>query len=300
MKKTGLLLILAATLLVLSSSGTNEPGSCGGDGPRKSSGPPSCYAGEPPLLTTCGSSGCHDDSPINSDTALVSLNLGGADFYYSYSQQYTISINLKRTGLVRGGFQIVALQDSDISKSPGIITLTDLVRTQRIDASDPHPGGCATQDKVWIEHTLAGIDNVSGDSMQWQFNWLAPATNVGPITFYLAAIDANNDMDNTGDHVYTLTKTINAQPVSTSINQTVSENEILFYPNPVTDVLYFKLPENEAGKIKVFDATGKLVMTPNSAPAETQAISLANLPAGVYMLSYQSSSYSFGKRVVKE
>ncbi len=293
--------LLFIALLFSSLRGKNESDdSCGGDGPRKSSGPPSCYAGEPPNNTNCSASGCHQDFAANSGPALLNLYLGDSAGIYKPGETYNVTISIKRAGMAMGGFQLIALQDNDVTTTPGIISLTNPTRTQLINAANPHSGGCAPQNKTWIEHTSAGIEQVSGDSISWQFNWQAPATPVGPIIFYLAATDCNKDFDNTGDYVYTLTKTINALSINTGINQTISEDEILFYPNPVTDVLYFKLPENEVGKIKVFDGTGKLVLAQNASPSLMQQVSLAGLPAGVYMLSYQSSTLSFGKRVVKE
>src|SRR6185369_438842 len=37
----------------------------------------------------------------------------------------------------------------------------------------------------------------------FQFDWIPPSTNVGPITLYVAGNAANGDANLTGDHIYT-------------------------------------------------------------------------------------------------
>ncbi len=292
MKKLYIVFALFAAALVFSSSRTDYVEGCGDGISRKSAGPPSCYAGEPPLFTTCGSSGCHDDSPINSGTAQLHLDLGGADVNYIPGQQYTVTVLLSRTGIVRGGFQIVALQDSLPSKSPGFITLLEPVRTQRIDAAHPHPGPCSTQNKVWIEHTDTGIDSVANDTIQWRFSWLAPSVDEGSITFYLAAIDANKDLDNTGDYVYTLSKTISA--LSTSIKET-DKDVVSVFPNPASDYIRLQNLKGEQ-RISIVSSTGMVVK--EAFVSGYAVIDVSELACGVYFITNTTNQRigSFVKR----
>lgn len=291
-------LLLLVVLLSSLQAKNDSDNSWGSEGPRKSAGPPTCSAGEPTFNLTCAQAGCHQDFTLNSGPALLNLYLGDSAGIYKPGQTYSIRVSLKRTGLVMGGFQLTALWNNDANTTPGIFTLTDATRTQKVDASNSH--GCAPYYKTWIEHTAGGIEQVSGDSITWQFNWQAPFLQGGPITFYVATTDCNRDLDNTGDHVYALSRTINAPNNPTGINLPIGYDDIKFYPNPVTDALYFTLPANQQGAIKVFDVTGKLVLIQNASPSLMQQVSLAGLPAGVYMVSYQSSTLSFGKRVIKE
>ncbi len=295
---------LAFTLLFLAFIGTSlqgkneDEGDCTLPGPRKSAGPPSCFAGEPPNNTNCAASGCHEDFAVNSGPALLNLYPGDITNDYTPGQNYTITVSLVRTGMVRGGFQLTALSDNDASTTPGTITLTDANRTQLINAANPHSDGCPVQNKTWIEHTTFGIDDVANDSLSWQFRWQAPATYRGSITFYVAALDANKDLDNTGDHVYTLTKTIGHN--TTGIEPVAAEPEILVYPNPVSNWLYLGLPNGESGVIKLYDSQNKLIRSQNVQEVSTQKISLQNLPAGVYLLQYRSTNSSVVKKIVKQ
>ncbi|HWB64970.1 MAG TPA: choice-of-anchor V domain-containing protein [Chitinophagales bacterium] len=293
MKKISLSFLLLAVVLVFTSltGNSGDEGCMNLHGERKSAGPPSCYAGELPQMNTCNSSGCHEDYATNSGSARLNLYLGGADWGYHNDSTYTITVSLARAGMVRGGFQIIALQDNDITTTPGLITLTDNVRTQLVDAAHPHTGPCDTQNKVWVEHTAYGIDDISGDSITWHFTWQAPSTNVGSVTFYLASVDANKDLDCTGDYVYSLSKTIQAldTTIATSINNTGNKNLawLQISPNPLSGqaVAYYQLPsEPKDAVFVVYDLLGRLKTTSRLSTTKGSILLNANGYAnGVYL-----------------
>ncbi len=56
--------------------------------------------------------------------------------------------------------------------------------------------------RQYIEHTAAGTFIGQQNSASWTFNWTAPATDVGPVTFYAAGNQANNDGNTSGDYIY--------------------------------------------------------------------------------------------------
>jgi hypothetical protein len=61
------------------------------------------------------------------------------------------------------------------------------------------PGGNRQYIEHGIESTFAG--QTGGAS--WTFNWTAPAGDIGPVIFYAAGNQANNDGTNNGDQIYT-------------------------------------------------------------------------------------------------
>src|SRR4029079_17212748 len=60
------------------------------------------------------------------------------------------------------------------------------------------PGGA----RQYIEHTAAGTFVGQQNSASWTFNWTAPPTDIGPVTFYAAGNQANNDGNTSGDYIY--------------------------------------------------------------------------------------------------
>ncbi len=265
---------------------------------NKSAGPPSCHAGEPPNNTNC--TNCHNDGVVNTGSADVWLDLGGADTEYIPGKTYTISISVSKPGMRRAGFQCIALQDDNDKISPGLFTLTDESRTQLLDKNAPHSGGCFEEDRVWIEHTYAGNSSNDSGISRWSYHWKAPANGVGSITFYLAALEANNDLTESGDHVYTLKKTITGLPVG--IREVEAKEVFNIYPTPVTDELYLTLNNTIPKELKLYTATGKLIRVwyPDGMQIQQQTIKLstADIPSGIYLLSVTTGSATSVQKVL--
>ena len=57
----------------------------------------------------------------------------------------------------------------------------------------------------YIEHNQDGTFAGTAGGAQWAFNWTAPATNVGTVSFYAAGNQANNDGTSSGDRIITTT-----------------------------------------------------------------------------------------------
>ena len=106
------------------------------------------------------------------------------------------------------GFQMSARLDSDNSQAgtfrptTGSVvfcadgTIEGTVRTKT--------GSCPNNQVEYITHTEPSTGT-------WTYSWIAPASSVGPIHFYLAGNAVNhNDMEDAGDHVYT--KVVRSQP----------------------------------------------------------------------------------------
>jgi MYXO-CTERM domain-containing protein len=70
--------------------------------------------------------------------------------------------------------------------------------------------------RQWIEHTSDGIALGTPDMNSWTVRWAAPASDVGPVTFYAAGNAANGDGENmvmgvpssAGDFIYTTSVTV--------------------------------------------------------------------------------------------
>lgn len=66
--------------------------------------------------------------------------------------------------------------------------------------------------RSYIEHTSAGTFQNQLSGATWTFNWTAPASNVGVVTFYAAGIQANNDGSESSDQTYTASVAIQPPP----------------------------------------------------------------------------------------
>lgn len=158
--------------------------------------------------TNCTS--CHFGNSLNATGGTLTIT---APASYEPNQKYTIKVALSRTGLIRFGFEITALDET--GKPAGTFTITDSTRTQLIDG-DPFS---EFKDRKYVEQTAAGSAIPAGGSAgatEWAFDWTAPATRIGKITFYAAGNAANNSNSAIGDFIYTKTATVRPSVVTVS------------------------------------------------------------------------------------
>jgi hypothetical protein len=287
MKKTIVISALALMVVVLSSAIERV---------QKSAGPPSCHANEPPGNLNC--TDCHTDATLNTGSAAITFDLGGAEDGYIPGQTYNITVSVSRPSLVRAGFQCIALQDNDNRISPGTVTLNDENRTQVLDKNAPHSGGCLEEERVWIEHTFNGNTCDASGKNQWTYRWKAPDVNVGSVSFYLSALEANNDLAETGDNVYTRKKTITGL---TGIAET-DRVSYTIYPMPANGMLLVQPLREVPQTVVLYGITGTAVRTWKQQELQLKdqsiKLDLGGLEAGVYFLHIKSGDASATQKVL--
>ena len=154
-----------------------------------SAGPPAGYTGAPrEEPEACAE--CH--VPPSAGTGQISIT---APQTYTPGQTYPITVthtNGDPTRL-RWGFELTVLDTSD-EKAGELQSLDGL--TQILNNQGPG------SNRQYIEHTSAGTFVGQQGGASWTFNWTAPATDVGTVTFYAAGNQANNDGNTSGDFIY--------------------------------------------------------------------------------------------------
>jgi hypothetical protein len=176
--------IFAAVLgFVLSRNATVEPVQA------FSSGPPPGYTGAPgEEPEACAE--CHL-SPGDPGQGHISIT---APTTYLPGQTYQITVTHTNPDptRMRWGFELTALDPAD--EKAGNLQSTSAF-TQVIQGG---PGG----NRQYIEHTSSGTFINQQGGASWTFNWAAPATDVGTVTFYAAGNHANSDGNTSGDYIY--------------------------------------------------------------------------------------------------
>ena len=155
-----------------------------------SAGPPAGYTGAPQEEPEACAE-CH--VPPDAGTGRISVT---APQTYVPGQTYPVIVthqNVDPTRL-RWGFQLTVLDTASDEKA-GELQSTDGL-TQVLNNAGP---GSARQ---YIEHSASGTFIGQQNSASWTFNWTAPATDVGPVHFYAAGNQANNDGNTSGDYIY--------------------------------------------------------------------------------------------------
>lgn len=226
MKNLITLLFGSALLLVLSSMELNSTGRA-------------VHTGAPGEQT-CARSGCHDSFALNSGTGSISIQAPGLENnQYIPGQTYTIQVTLAFTGRNLFGLGFEALLNS--GANAGVLTAGagNQVLTGSILGN--------------VRNTITHIQNggASPNTHTFQFSWTAPAAGAGTVTFYTAGVCANSNGGDSGDNVYSTSRTLNplVAPTTPAVSQTgdnalcIGESSILFV-SPEPGVTYTWLDQN--------------------------------------------------------
>jgi hypothetical protein len=167
-----------------------------------SAGPNAGVTGAPFELT-CAVAGCHGGAPNTGPGQLLVI----APPVYEPAKTYEITVKHMTTDTTRRrwGFQLTALDGT--SKKAGDLQNSDAL-TQVLEGG---PGG----NRQYIEHSFIGTFQGLRLAASWTFNWVAPASDVGPVTFYAAGNQANNNGTESGDQIYATSITASAASVPT-------------------------------------------------------------------------------------
>lgn len=151
-----------------------------------------------PGEVSCATTNCHTGN-LNTGTGNATLVLGSNATTYTPGQLYVVTVTVTDPTMTRFGFQVTALANGT-GATVGTFAVTNTVNTATQTATVT---GFARR---YISHKSANGNNT------WTFNWTAPSSNVGTITFYLAGNATNNNNSSSGDKVYTRTFAFAATP----------------------------------------------------------------------------------------
>lgn len=155
-----------------------------------SAGPPAGYTGAPQEEPEACAE-CH--VPPDAGTGKISIT---APPTYVPGQTYPITVTHTNTDLtrLRWGFELTVLDTANDEKAGELQSTNGL--TQILNNAGPNSA------RQYIEHTAAGTFIGQQNGASWTFNWTAPATDAGPVVFYAAGNQANNDDNTSGDYIY--------------------------------------------------------------------------------------------------
>ncbi|MBI4851603.1 MAG: hypothetical protein HY819_07400 [Acidobacteria bacterium] len=158
-----------------------------------SSGPVAGRTGAPGELTCVD---CHDSFELNRGPGRVDiLDLPKT---YSPGQKIKVRVSVQQNNQKAWGFQLTALDKQE--KAVGQFVISDPVNTQLITDNN----------RFYVEHTKDGSKSNQPRSMEWTFDWIAPSSDQGPVTFYASGNAADSNGNSEGDFIYTTSAQIGA------------------------------------------------------------------------------------------
>lgn len=251
-----------------------------------------------PGETTCAQPTCHSDATVTNDNnnTVNTLTFSSTDASYVPGQTYTMTLKAQRAGISKFGFGIVALRNSTTSNS-GTWIITDSARTHIID------GTVSSATRYYVTHSTDGTPAVSPGLGQWSFNWTAPSTDEGNITFYYATNCTNNDDQNTGDAIWL--SSFEIHPYGSSISEWINESDFNVTINSALNelVVNYKLKKECKLYIQLTDYQGKIVKKTDSSGkasgTHSDRINLGNdISSGIYFVHLTINDQTLTKKIV--
>lgn len=195
---------------------------------------------------------CHSGSVLSGTTENSVTFLSGTTPVTTYTPGSTYTVTLQLTSTpAKGGFSATAL-DGTNTKAGSLIG-AGIGGTQNF----------STAGRDYVSHTSA-----SNTSSSWAFSWVAPATDVGDVTFYFASNVANNNGSNTGDMIYLSTKVIS--PAGASIEETSNDLNFTAGYNAASNKLVIDFNYLAVGdmSLNLVDMKGRSVFSYNLGQSE--------------------------------
>jgi hypothetical protein len=238
--------------------------------------------------------GCHNSYGLNTGGGSVSISCPTmTNWEYVAGQTYQINLTITKSGVSNWGFGFEALRST--GANGGTLTVTNT--TQTTIKSATVSGNLRTNLVHKVVNTGASPKTIS-------FNWTAPTTNQGNITFYAAANAANGTGNTAGDYIYTTSQVVT--PNTTAIQEVSNENiDFTVFPNPAKQFLNisFSNKQNADLKIETYTIDGRfmdlLAMESISSGSHSYHFDLKqSYPAGLYLIKLTLGNGVAYKRVM--
>jgi hypothetical protein len=202
-----------------------------------------------PGEVTCSQSGCHGSGNGENSSGGLADNAGGGSVVisgiggtYIPGTVYHMTVTVNQLGAQRFGFNCEALDASN--GNAGTLTITQAGTWLRAGINGTRQG--VSQGHSGSSGPTAGTGT---DTFDFYFDWTAPASSVGPVTFYASGLAVNfSGLNDSGDEVYSTSLTVN--PTTATAAQILISRTGFNFPS------FYSLPST-IGNMQVFWVAGQ-------------------------------------------
>ena len=225
---------------------------------------------------------CHNDGSASNRTGMITSNIPGTG--YVAGNTYTITATVVEAGITKFGFQCTPQNASGTLL--GTLTPIGTTETQLKGSGR------------YITHK--GTSTTGSGSRSWSFQWTAPATGLGPVTFYGAFNAADGDFTDLGDQIFLSTTVVSEFLNGIGIPQLPSESSISIYPTVSNEQFTVAVGSGSGNQynLEIYNVAGEKVYQ-SQISSLTSHLSL-DVPNGLYFVWLKTeNSNTFRKIVVQ-
>ena len=222
--------------------------------------------------TNCHAGSTQDGSSVN----LLTVE-DGATPVTSYIPGTTYSVSL-------------VLNDQNIKEG---FSATVLDGTNTMAGSFPGSGLTGTSVSTFNARDYATHTNASNtnSNVEWVWDWTAPASDVGTVTFYVASNIANGNGTSSGDVIYLSQHDISADPSAELAENEITNTTIGYNSSKNTVVIDYECSNIDDVYINIVDLNGRSVFTKGNMESKIgtdhKEIKLPNdLRSGIYVVNF--------------
>jgi hypothetical protein len=198
--------------------------------------------------STC--TNCHATGANHGGTPILT-NMPTA---YAAGQTYNINLGINGSNVSKFGFNITA----EVAGGTKIGTWTAGTSTRlRTDTNG-------------LTHNSSG-----NSSNNWDLSWTAPASNLGPVTFYYATLQANNANGNGGDQM------VSGQSSAILTNNEELISSFQLFPTHAIHEVTIQLVNSDKAHLVIYNMNGQSVFQRNL--ERQNKIDVTSLSTGVYI-----------------
>lgn len=249
------------------------------------------YTGSPNELICDDCHSTYGNPNTGSGTIYVTSNM--TNWQYVPGQTYTINVIVKHLTKPIFGLGFEALTSTNANA--GTLQITNTVKTQ---IKTKTISG-VTRNNV-VHKTNGGL---ATDSAVFTFNWVAPSTNIGNVTFYFSGVAGNNNGSDNGDYVYNSTRLVTPASATGLIETNINKSLRIYENGESNLVIKYQSVENAQPRVDLYDLSGHLIASRNFEQTAAGAVELqmqrpVGLSKGVYLVNLISGADVYSGKVV--
>lgn len=171
---------------------------------REDGAPAGATGGDFPGEGGCAQSSCHVGQ-VNTGPGRVSILLGGmpiGEYRYRPGEIMPVEVRIEDPNALRWGFALTARTTDGCDLAGSFAAAEPRVQVKQSDKISP----CASAPLQWATHRLPK----TGEIGSFLMHWTAPSEDIGRVRFAAAGNAANGDGRHTGDVVYTIEASVEA------------------------------------------------------------------------------------------
>ncbi len=234
---------------------------------------------------TCNTSGCHTGT-LNAGPGGLTISTDIPATGYIPGQNYSVQVQVNAGGTNGNKFGFSA---SAVKSGTGTFT-------NGFAAADATT--LAKSGGQFIVHNSSVAGGGANASHTFSFQWTAPASGTGEVTFFAAGNSANGNNSDSGDQIYTGSLNVSEAP-GAGLTESIAHAFNLF-PNPAEELVNVSVPDHLIGsRLRVLDVQGKTVLE-QQLNQPVAALNVNELTAGFYVVELLNNGKAYTSRFVKK